>query len=92
MIATAYTPAVSAALMAALETPAHTLRRTREGFVSSRPAQPVAVTRRCANQLERDGLFAFDNPAFPSALTLTQEGLKAARQIKASRRFRCSRS
>ncbi|WP_027489355.1 hypothetical protein [Rhodanobacter sp. OR92] len=89
---TAYTPTVRAALMAALNTPAHTLRRTRGGFVSSKPTQVAPISRRCANQLERDGLFEFDNPGFPSAMTLTREGLDAARllqdtdQTKATRR------
>lgn len=88
---TAYTPTVRAALMAALNTPAHTLRRTRGGFVSSRPIQAAPISRRCANQLERDGLFEFDNPAFPSAITLTREGLEAAQQLQAANQAKAMR-
>lgn len=76
-----YTPAVRAALLAALDMPGHTLRRTRAGFVSRATAP---VTRRCANSLEREGLFRFDNPVCPSAITLTKEGIEAARQMQAA--------
>lgn len=67
--------------MAALQSPTHTLQRTREGFVSTRAIAPVS--RRCANGLERDGLFRFDNPGCPGAITLTEEGLAIAQQLLA---------
>jgi len=83
MNAAVYTPAVRAALLAALHAPTHTLQRTRDGFISAPAVAPVS--RRCANWLERDGLFQFDNPGCPSAITLTQEGLAAAQQLQATR-------
>ena len=76
------TPAVRAALLAALDAPTHTLRRTRSGFVCGSAAP---VSRRCANGLERDGLFRFDDPACPGAITLTREGLVAARQLRSDK-------
>lgn len=86
MNAAAYTPTIRAALLAAFNTPTHTLKRTRDGFISPRSVAPVS--RRCANGLEREGLFAFDNPVCPSAITLTEEGLEAARQLQAARAAR----
>jgi hypothetical protein len=86
MNAMPYTPAIRAALLAALHTPSHTLQRTRDGFVAAPSIAPVS--RRCANGLWRDGLFEFDNPACPSTLTLTEDGLAAARQLQAQQAAR----
>lgn len=85
-----YTPAVRSALLSALRVPTHTLQRTRDGFVAGDDAEPVS--RRCANWLERDGLFVFDNPGCPASITLTRDGLEAARQLQAASTARSART
>lgn len=77
------------ALLAALEAPTCTLRRCRKGYA----AQPVAATsgsqrvpaftNRLMNQLERDGLVAFDPPQWPDRVTLTDTGRALAEQLRA---------
>lgn len=86
-----YTPTVRAALLAALDTPTHTLRRGCGGFVAigapirqSAPRMMQTFTRRVVNWLERDGLAEFDDLEFPSNVTLTADGIAAAQELKAS--------
>src|SRR5690242_13237892 len=86
-----YSPMVRAVLLAALETPTHTLQRAPGGFIAleqpiirSAPKPFQAFTRRAINMVEREGLAEFDQPEFPSAVKLTDAGLVAARQIKAA--------
>lgn len=77
------------ALLAALQSPTHTLRRMRGGYVAlgadvrtSGAATAHAVSRRMALRLEREGLADFDDPACPTVITLNAEGLALARQLQ----------
>lgn len=97
--ATTYTPTVRAALLAALESPTHSLKRAPGGFValgtpitSSAPKMFQAFTRRAINWLEREGLAEFDEPDFPRSVTLTDAGLEAAQQIRAEQSARRMRA
>lgn len=87
-----YTPTIRAALRAALGTPSHTLMRTRGGFVTSQPNVVQPFTRRTINRLERDGLAAFDQPECPSAVTLTDAGIEAAKRIERAQSARGHRT
>lgn len=94
----AYTPTVRAALLAALETPSHSLRRGPGGYVAfgrsirtSGPASCEAFTRRVVNWLERDGLAEFDDPMYPTTVTLTNAGVSEAQRIKDQGRARVAR-
>lgn len=84
-----FTPTLRAALLAALDTPTRTLRRGPGGFIAlgetiktSAPRTVQAFTKRAVNQLEREGLVRFDEPDFPSAVTLTAAGVAAAERLK----------
>ena len=82
-------PIVRQALLAALHARGHALQRTRGGYAAI-PAQvnrsgtvsTQAFTRRAVNWLEQDGLAAFDDPAFPTTVTLNECGLEAARELQ----------
>ena len=84
-------PLQRAALLAALDSFMHTLRRMRGGYVAlgasvrtSGPAVAHTVTRRMALRLEREGLARFDEPDFPTAVTLTPDGVVLAEQLRAA--------
>lgn len=86
------TPAVRDALLAALCTPSHTLKRGCGGFVAfdgpvkrSGPTTYQAVTLRTINRMREDGLVKFDEPEFPRVITLTDAGIAAARELQATR-------
>jgi len=86
-----HTPVISSALLAALDTPTHSLRRGPGGFIAvgqpikkSGPVPYQAFTRRAIKFLEREGLAEFDVPEFPSVVTLTEAGVAAARELKAA--------
>lgn len=79
MQTTHHTPAVRAALLAALHSPDHTLSRVRGGFAAF--DSKLVVTRRTANALHNAGLVAFDQRDFPSSVTLTPLGLTHARML-----------
>lgn len=98
MTAATYTPTVRAALLAALDTPTHSLRRGCGGFIAtgapirqSAPRMMPAFTRRVVNWLERDGLAEFDDPDFPSNVTLTADGIAAAQELKAAQQAKATR-
>lgn len=71
-------PIVREALLAAYQTPDHTLRRTSEGF---RGAAGRAFTRRAINWLEESNLADFDQRDFPSTITLNPRGIAQAQQL-----------
>lgn len=73
-------PIVREALLAALASPDHTLRRTRGGFKGT----PERVfTKRAINWLEQTGLANFDQREFPTTVTLNQRGIEHAQQLSA---------
>lgn len=81
------------ALLAALQSPTHTLRRMRGGYVAlgadvrtSGQATAHLVTRRMALRLEREGLVEFDDPMFPDTVTLNRKGIALAEQLRAQLR------
>lgn len=84
-------PQQRAALLAALESPTHTLRRMRGMYVAlpavtrtSGTTEAHAVSMRMAMRLEREGLAKFDEPDFPTAVTLTPDGVVLAEQLRAA--------
>jgi len=95
-----HTPTIRAALLAALDTPTRTLRRGPGGFIAvggksittSRPLMFQAFTKRVVNQLEREGLARLDDPDSPSTATLTDAGVAAAEQLKASQQAKAARA
>jgi hypothetical protein len=77
------------ALLAALQSPTHTLRRMRGGYVAlgadvrtSGKATAHLVTPRMAKRLEREGLADFDDPECPDAVTLNDQGVALAEQLR----------
>lgn len=84
-------PVARRALIAALGSQGHALRRTRGGFVST-PAQvktSTAVTvevftRRAINWLDNANLVAFDDPDFPRSVKLTVRGVAMAQRLVAN--------
>ncbi|GAB3755049.1 hypothetical protein [Lysobacter olei] len=80
-MSTPLTPKYREALCLAINAPGGELVRVRGGF--GRKGQPEAgvVTSRMANTLECDGLVAFDQPMFPTAISLTAKGVAAAEQL-----------
>lgn len=77
------------ALLAALQSPTHTLRRMRGGYVAlgadvrtSGKATAYTVTRRMALRLERRGLVDFDQPEFPNVVTLNANGVALATRLR----------
>ncbi|MGV8959232.1 MAG: hypothetical protein ACOH1V_02435 [Stenotrophomonas sp.] len=83
-------PVAKRALLAAHAAQGRTLRRTRGGFAglpaqitTSSSAQIETFTRRAINWLDNAGLVAFDDPDFPSAVTLNPRGIAHAQQLLA---------
>ncbi len=83
------TPLQRQALLAALQSPTHTLRRMRGGYVAlgadvttSGPATAHAFTGRMMNMLYRDNLVDFDQPTFPDRVTLNAHGREIAEQLR----------
>ncbi|WCE02817.1 hypothetical protein [Pseudoxanthomonas sp. JBR18] len=83
-------PKQRVALLSALDSANHTLKRSAGGFMPS--LQPVkrsgpqtieTITKRTVLALECNGLVTLDNEACPSRATLTDSGLKLAEQLKA---------
>lgn len=77
------------ALLAALATPNHTLRRTRRGYIAldadvrkSGAATAHVFTGRLMNMLWRAALVDFDPPDYPSTVTLTTRGKAIAQQLR----------
>lgn len=84
-------PMMRDALLAAINTPNHSLRRGPGGFLAlgtpirkSGAVSVPAFTRRTVNRLDNAGLVTFDDPDFPSCVTLTQAGIDAAKQIQSA--------
>lgn len=80
MNATAMSPATCNALALAHAAPGHTLPRCRGGFGTA----AGVVTRRTANAMHNAMLAEFDHRDFPSSMTLTAQGERAARDLAAS--------
>lgn len=85
------TPILRAALLAALASPNHTLRRAKGGFAAtgikirtSSSRAIAAFTRRAVNKLQREGLVEFDNEGAPSEARLTSAGVEVATQLQAA--------
>lgn len=84
-------PVAKRALLAAHGAQGQTLQRTRGGFVGM-PAQiktsttvPVEVfTRRAVNWLDNAGLVTFNDPQFPSRVTLNERGVAHANTLLAA--------
>ncbi len=81
-------PVAQRALLAAFNSPGHRLRRAAGGFVgapakvrTSGPLEMPAFTRRAVNWLDNAGLVTFDDPEFPSCVTLNERGLAEARRL-----------
>lgn len=83
-------PKQRVALLSALNSVGHTLKRSAGGFMPS--LQPVkrsepqtveTVTKRTVLALEHSGYVALDDSACPSRATLTESGRKLAEQLKA---------
>lgn len=77
------------ALLAALAAPTHTLRRMRGGYVAldadvrtSGAATAHVFTCRLMNMLWRNNLVDFDQPDFPTTVTLNARGKAAAEQLR----------
>lgn len=77
------------ALLAALATPTHTLRRMRGGYVAlgadvttSGPATAQAFTGRLVKMLWREGYVEFDQPEFPSTVKLNPHGRQTAQRLR----------
>lgn len=84
-------PLQRAALLAALDSPTHTFRRMRGGYVAlgapvrtSGTAAAHTMSRRMALRLEREGLVEFDDPEFPEVITLNANGVALAEQLRAA--------
>ncbi len=83
------TPQARSALLAALQSPTHTLHRIRGVFIAmpavanSGPAQVHAVTKRMALRLEREGLVDLDDHDSPTSLSLNDRGRILAEQLHA---------
>ena len=68
------------ALLTAFAAPEHTLRRTRDGFVS--PTAPTRrFTRRCINWLDNRALVTFDDPQLPRLVRLNDAGVRQAQTL-----------
>jgi len=89
MSATQVTSLERSALIAALQSPNHTLRHYRGVFIgvpnvaTSGPAECHAVTKRMALRLEREGLVELDDLDSPSSLSLNDRGRQLAEQLQA---------
>ncbi|HVI60097.1 MAG TPA: hypothetical protein VM619_14660 [Luteimonas sp.] len=84
-------PLQRAALLAALQSPNHTLRRMRNGYIAladdvrtSGEATVVIVTRRMALRLKREGLVDFDDSKYPERVMLNARGVALAEQLRAA--------
>lgn len=80
------------ALLAAFAAPTHTLRRMRGGYVAldadvrtSGAATAHVFTNRLMNMLWRNNLVDFDQPDFPTTVTLNARGKAAAEQLRENR-------
>ena len=78
------------ALLAALDSPGHTLRRFNGDFIATPPRQRTSgtiatrnFTKRVVLRLHRDGLLRMDDIHCPAAATLTPEGHALAEQLRA---------
>ncbi len=82
-------PKMRDALLAAIATPSHTLQRGCGGYIAigastvktSGPKLFQAFTRRTVNRLLDAGLVTFDEPEFPTRITLTDSGIQSAQQL-----------
>ncbi|WP_447940126.1 hypothetical protein [Pseudoxanthomonas mexicana] len=82
-------PKMRDALLAAIATPSRTLQRACGGYVAlgtstvrhSGPKLFQAFTRRTVNRLLDAGLVTFDEPEFPTRITLTEAGVRSAQQL-----------
>jgi hypothetical protein len=79
------------ALREAMQSPTHTLVRTRAGYIAHHKRQATsgdvhakAFTPRLINMLDRDGLVHLDDPDCPSLVTLNAHGIALAEQLQAS--------
>ena len=54
------------------------------GTRTSGTTEAHAVSKRMALRLEREGLAQFDEPDFPTAVTLTPDGVVLAEQLRAA--------
>lgn len=74
------TPTLRACLMAMHHAPDNALVRVRGGFraVRSHNGHWPVFTLRAVRMLDRDLLVEFDNPAFPTIVTLTTRGVGLA--------------
>lgn len=76
------------ALLAALQSPSHSLQRCRKGFAAtpianvSGTARVPVFTGRLVNMLERDNLVDFDQPRWPEKVTLTPTGVRLAEALR----------
>lgn len=77
------------ALLAALTSPTHKLRRMRGGFVAvagdgrtSGTTTAYTVSKRMALRLEREGFVEFDHPEYPDVITLNDQGVALATQLR----------
>ena len=71
-----------------LDAPAHALVRCKGGYTTaeaSPEARPV-FTIRTVNALQADGLVDFDQPMFPTCITLSTAGVKLAEQLVRAQR------
>ena len=84
-------PVARRALLAAHASQGRALRRTCGGFVAvpaaiqtSGPVEVEGFTRRAIDWLDDAGLVSFDDPEFPSLVTLNARGIAEAEQLLAA--------
>lgn len=84
-------PLQRAALLEALRSPTHSLVRHGKQFIAHLPRESTSgikkvqsFTYRLVRMLERDWLADFDEPEFPSRVTLNAHGLSLAKQLDAA--------
>ncbi|MEN5207997.1 hypothetical protein ABE493_07725 [Stenotrophomonas terrae] len=87
-----HTALVRDALLEAIDAPAHTLRRSAGTFSApprvnrtSGPKRTVSFSKRILLKMCDAGLIKLDDPNVPSSATLTDSGIRAASELKASR-------
>lgn len=87
----AFTPQLTAALLAAADAPHQRLSRCKGGFTApprdrvraGGQAQVPVITRRIVMRLQREGLVAFDDGTeYSSTVTLTDIGQDAVRELR----------
>jgi len=81
-------PIARRALLAAFQTPSHSLRRERGGFATppgdikaSGTADVQVFTRRAVNWLDNAGLVDFDDPRYASVVRLNARGERYAQEL-----------